>query len=69
MIKEGSTVILETAEANYCPCKVVNLSSSNITISYCAGTAKDKETGKIIPDVKIETIPRKNITRMSERIP
>ncbi len=68
MIQIGSTVILRTENAFYSPCKIVRLGTDNITISYYPEIKNDNKTGKIIASSKQETISRKKIISMCERI-
>lgn len=68
MIKKDSKIILLTKDAIYSPCKVVSLSADNITITYFAGTRKDRKTGEVYENRPVETISRKNIVSMSERL-
>lgn len=68
MIKKGSMVVLRTSDAIYSPCKIVAMSPENVTVTYFAGYKKDKETGEMYEDRPVETIPRKKMVRMSERI-
>ncbi len=67
MIKEGSTVVLRTKYAVYCTCKILNMSKSSLTITYCAGTKRDNETGEILEKHITETISLKEVVKMSER--
>lgn len=67
MISKGSTVILRTKDAIYSPCTIVAISSLNITVTYSAGQKKDSRTGRLVKSHPIETIPRKEILKMSER--
>lgn len=67
MINPGSKVILETAEAIYSPCEVVSMSRDNIVVEFCAGTKRDRKTGKMVQQFKKETIPFRKITHLSER--
>ncbi len=67
MIQIGSTVILQTEEAIFCTCKIVGMSAGNISISYCAGTKRDKRTGEYRDNHPVETISRKKILQILER--
>lgn len=67
MIAKDSIVLLRTIDAIYCTCKVLEISESSVTISFVAGTKKDRETGEYAPNEKQETIPRKKIIQLSER--
>lgn len=67
MIAKDSIVLLRTIDAIYCTCRVLEISESNVTISFVAGIKKDRETGEYVPNKKQETIPRKKIIQLSER--
>lgn len=68
MIQKGSTVVLQTKDAIYCTCKIIAMSEKNITVTYLAGTRKDKKTGKSFENRPVETIPCKKIISISERL-
>lgn len=68
MIQKGSTIILRTTDAIYSTCKIISMSDDNITITYIAGIKKDRKTGKSYEDRQVETIPRKKIISISERL-
>ena len=68
MIGKGSTVVLRTKDAIYSTCKIIAMSDENVTVTYFAGMKKDRETGEYYEDRPVETIPRKKIVRMSERL-
>lgn len=68
MIREGSTIVLRTNNAIYSPCKVVSISDQNITVTYCAGTKRNRTTGEFQENHPVEIIPRKEIISMSERL-
>lgn len=67
MIEKGSTVILHTEEAIYSPCKVTAISSESVTITYFAGTKRDRKTGEYQDNHLVETISRKKIVSLLER--
>jgi len=68
-IGKGSTVVLRTKNAIYSTCKIVAMSDENVTVTYFTGMNKDRETGEYyIEDRPVETIPRKKIVSMSERL-
>jgi len=67
MITEGSTVILRTTDAIYSPCKVVAISSDNVTVTYFAGTKRNRETGEYKDEHPVVTIPKKKIVSLEER--
>ncbi len=67
MIARNSTVILRTIGAIYSTCKVLEINESSVTISFSAGTKRDRETGEYVQNIKEETIPRKKIIQLSER--
>lgn len=68
MIQKGSIIILRTTDAIYSTCKIISMSADNITITYIVGTKKDRKTGEFYEDRQVETIPRKKIVRISERL-
>lgn len=68
MIQKGSIVILRTNEATYSPCEVLALSKENITITFFAGTRRDRKTGEFQDVHPVETIPIKKVTYLSERL-
>ncbi len=68
MIGKGSTVVLRTRDAIYSTYEIVAMSDENVTVTYFAGMKKDRETGEYHEDRPVETIPRKKIVRMSERL-
>lgn len=68
MIEKNSTVVLLTKDAIYCTCKIVAVSMENVTITYFAGMKRDRTTGEFHMQHPVETIPRKNIISMSERL-
>lgn len=72
MIEKGSTIRLETRDRTswkvYALCEVVFLSSQSLTIRYAESVKFDKETGKHVPHMVEETIPRHKVLKMSERL-
>lgn len=66
-IGENSTIILRTKDAIYAPCKIASMSNENITVTYVR-IEKNQKTGKYRAVHHTETIPRKNVVRMSERL-
>jgi hypothetical protein len=67
MIQKGSTVILRTRNAIYSPCEVALLHRNSVAVKYLAGMKKDRKTGKMVEDRRVETISRNDIVSMSER--
>jgi len=67
MIKIGSTVIVRTKDAIYCVCELIAMSDKNITVGYFAGMKKDRATGKLRPDHRVDIISRSKIINISER--
>lgn len=68
MIGKESIIVLRTKDAIYSTCKIIAMSDENVTVTYFAGMKKNRETGKYYEDRPVETIPRKKIIRMSERL-
>ncbi len=73
MVNKGSIVILETKSATFAPCTVVSISRQcevceSITVSFVAGQKKDRLTKRMVPDRRQETVPGKEITRLTEMI-
>lgn len=68
MIKEGSRIVLRTVNAIYSTCQVTAISNKSVTITYCAGMKRDRETGEYHMVSPVETIPAKEIVCMSERV-
>jgi hypothetical protein len=68
MIKSGDMAVLRTKESIYCPCQIVMTNENNVVVTYLAGYKKDKSTGEIRPNHKIDTISRKEIVSISKRI-
>ena len=67
MIKEGSTLILTTENAIFSPCEVVGIGKTGVTITYYAGSKRDRQTGKFNEVRPVVTIPFKDIVKVSER--
>lgn len=67
MIKEGSILILATENAIFSPCKVVSVGNTGLTITYYAGSKRDRQTGKFHEVRPVVTIPFKDIVKTSER--
>ena len=67
MIEKGSTIVLQTTDAIYSTCRVVAISDENVTVTYYAGTKKDRQTREMHEVRPVEVIPRKKIISMSER--
>lgn len=67
MIKEGSILVLTTENAVFSPCKVVGVGKTGVTITYFAGSKRDRKTGKFIEVRPVVTIPFKDIVKASER--
>lgn len=67
MIEKGDHVVLKTEDAIYCTCEILDISEQNVKVTYAAGTKKDRKTGELFQDWKIETIARRKIVSMSER--
>ena len=65
MIKKGQTVHLETKDAIYSPCKVMEISKMSITVRYFAGMKRDKSTGGFFEEYRVETLNMKNVTHLS----
>lgn len=68
MIQNGSTVILRTKDAIYSTCKIVEMSTTHVTIKYHAGQKRDRNTNEFVEDRRTASIPRQKIEQMSERI-
>lgn len=67
MIKEGSTLIVTTENAIFSPCKVVSVGKTGLTITYFAGSKRDRQTGKLNEVRPVVTISFKDIVKISER--
>lgn len=67
MIKEGSILILTTEDAIFSPCEVLKVGGTSLTITYFAGSKKNRQTKKFSEVRPIVTIPFKNIVKISER--
>lgn len=68
MVGKGGNVILRTKNAIYSPCKVVSISDKNVTVSYCPGMKRDRKTGEFIMERREDTISKKDIISISERL-
>lgn len=68
MIKKGSNVVLQTKDAVYTTCEIIELGAKSITVSYCTGIKKDRKTGKMYMERRNDTISRKDIISISERL-
>lgn len=68
MITENSTAVIRTTDAIYSPCVVIAVSKENVTVKFFAGMKRDRKTGVFVEEHSVETIPRKKIISMSERI-
>lgn len=68
MINEGSIVVIRTNDAIYSTCKIIAINDNNVTVTYFAGMKKDRITKKYCRNHQIETISRKKIVSMSERL-
>ncbi len=67
MIKEGSTLVITTDNAIFSPCEVLSVGKTGITITYFAGSKRDRQTGKFNEVRPVVTIPFKDIKKVSER--
>lgn len=68
MIEKDSTAVVRTIDAIYSPCTIIAVSKENITVTFFAGMKRDRKTGVFVEEHSVETIPRKKIISMSERI-
>lgn len=68
MIEKGDTVFLQSQEAIYCTCKIVTISDKNVTITYCAGMKRDRNTGEFHMQRPVKTISKEDIVHMSKRL-
>jgi len=76
MIQIGSKVILRTNNAIFDPCFIQRVDVEpgriqdvkSVTVTYFAGYNKDKNTGEMHEDWKVETIQRKDMVSIAERI-
>ena len=67
MIEKGSILVLTTSNAIFSPCEVVSVGKTGVTITYYAGSKRDRQTG-IFNEVRpVVTIPFKDITKVEER--
>lgn len=67
MIKEGSSVILITKNAIFSPCKILSVGKTGFTITYFAGSKRNRQTGKFDEVRPVVIIPFKDIDKISER--
>lgn len=67
MIEEGSILVLTTEDAIFSPCKVVGVGKASVTITYYAGSKRDRKTGKFHEVRPVVTISFKDIVKVSER--
>lgn len=67
MIEKGSILVLTTENAVFSPCEVVGVGKTGVTITYYAGSKRDRQTGKFHEVRPVVTIPFKDIVKMSER--
>lgn len=67
MLGPGSQAVIDTGSAIYEPCTILEMSAESVRIVYVKGMVRDDVTGQMVPDKKIETIPRSKIISMSER--
>jgi len=67
MIQKGSALILTTENAIFSPCEVVNIGKTSITITYFAGSKRNRQTGKFNEIRPVVTIPFRDIKEVSER--
>ena len=59
--------IVRTKSAIYSPCQMVSQSSDGITVTYFAGMKKDKRTGEMVEDHKVDTISRNEVVSLQKR--
>jgi len=67
MITKGSKIVLETQDAFYPICEVVDMSPKTLTVKYCAKSEMNRKTGVLESHIKIDRIATDKIRRMSER--
>jgi len=68
MIENGSTVVINTTDATYAPCEIVELGTKNVVVRFCSGTKTHKETGVAVPSFSTDVIRMDKIISMSERL-
>jgi len=64
-IQVEATLNLRTKKAIFLPCKVVKAGEKSVTVTYCAGMKKDRQTGEWFENHPVETIPAKDIVSVS----
>lgn len=67
MIQKGSVLVLTTDNAIFSPCEVLSVGKVGVTITYFAGSKRDRQTGKFNEVRPVVTIPFKDIKKVSER--
>ena len=67
MIQEGSVLVLTTDNAIFSPCEVLGVGKVGVTITYFAGSKRDRKTGEFREVRPVVTIPFKDIKKVSER--
>lgn len=67
MMQEGSVLVLTTDNAIYSPCEVLSVGKVGVTITYFAGSKRDRKTGKFTEVRPVVTVPFKEIVKVSER--
>lgn len=67
MIDTESTIILRTKDAIYSPCKITNMSKTDVAVRFFKGMRWDKEAERYVGDYVVDIIPRKKIVCISER--
>lgn len=68
MIQKGSKVIIRTEDAIYQPCEIISLGVDSITVRYFKGMKRIGKTSEMSEDYKVETIARKKIFNIAERV-
>jgi len=64
-IQVEATLNLRTKKAIFLPCKVVKAGEKSVTVTYCAGMKKDRQTGEWFENHPVETIPARDIVSVS----
>ena len=67
MIQQGSTAIVQIRNAIYSPCRIVLLHTESVVVTYFKGMKKDRKTGKMVEDHRVDTIPRSEIVSLQKR--
>ncbi len=67
MIAKGSKIVLETENAFYNICEVVDINPKTLTVKYCAGSEVNRKTGSFERNIKTDRISMDKVRRMSER--